>query len=200
MRTIILIKLLLITSFCFAQIPVTDAATNANIGVLNSQVGISNTNLAELIAIQTAAKGEAVETTLNTTETVTQAKKIYDLYEKINSAISDAKVVIEIYEEAEELINKTYRLAKIFQSTKKLNKKTKNQFINQASDIMNGIQPIMNLVNKLLTKDVLKAKDGSRLQLLLKARDEIKEENQKIDVLEHNTVYLFKLVEKRVKD
>src|SRR5699024_2765731 len=97
-------SLLLCSAMAFGQIPVTDAAANANLALIQANISTGNMTLSELLAIQSAAKGEAVQTTTNTMNTLKETQKMREMFEKINSAVSSSKLVDNIWDKSKAII------------------------------------------------------------------------------------------------
>ena len=91
MRNLVFVSMVLAGLAGHAQIPVTDAAAGASLTAINAQITTGNMTLQELVSIQTAAKGEAVNTQTNTLNTLKQAEKMYEIYTKINNAITTVR-------------------------------------------------------------------------------------------------------------
>lgn len=197
MRTLLILISLLLYNLAWAQIPVTDAATNANIAIVNSNLGVltsnlatTNTTLAEILSIQTTAKGEAAQTTTNTMNTLDEAKKMREIIEQVNSAVSNAMIVKEIWDNAEKLTTTTFNMQRVLNHASKKYKWDRRNTINQATDILQKMQPVLELVNKVLSSGVLKADDTQRLQMLMELNKQIKALVREQEVLAYHAIEL----------
>lgn len=197
MRTLLILISLLLYNLAWAQIPVTDAATNANLAIVNSNLGVltsnlatTNTTLAEILSIQTTAKGEAAQTTTNTMNTLDEAKKMREIIEQVNSEVSNAMIVKEIWDNAEKLTTTTFNMQRVLNHASKKYKWDRRNTINQATDIMQKMQPVLELVNKVLSYGVLKADDTQRLQMLMELNKQMKALVREQEVLAYHAIEL----------
>ena len=179
MKNLVLLSMLLIGFQGLAQIPVTDAAAGAQLSALNAQITSGNMTLSELVAIQTSAKGEAVNTQTNTLNTLKQAEKMYGLLTKINDAISTAKLVEEIWDTSKNLIQLTFDVQRIVNGSN-LDNDVKRDVINTGIDLLNRAEALLDIVNKVLGSGILKGDDMQRLDMLMEIKRDL--DQQYIDL------------------
>ncbi|NKI28208.1 hypothetical protein HCG49_16770 [Arenibacter sp. 6A1] len=199
MKKLLLLKLLSLSALGLAQIPVTDAVANANLIELNAQMALGNTTLGEILAIQTTAKAEAVETTGNTYNTLREAEKMREMLEKVSSAVSNAKLVDEIWNTSKSLIELTFNIQRTVDRSS-LKPETKRSFINSATDMLNKAEPLLELTNKILTPGILKANDLERLSFLMKIKQDLDQQLEDMQVYSYHTITINGLSLKEISD
>lgn len=178
-------SLLLCSAMAFGQIPVTDAAANANLVLVQANISTGNMTLSELLAIQSAAKGEAVQTTTNTMNTLKETQKMREMFEKINSAVSSSKLVDNIWDKSKAIIQLTFDIQRALHKTDKIGGENKKSFINMSTDMMNETQPILEIANQVLSSGILNANDMERINVLMDI------DNQLDEILENLQAFNF---------
>jgi|TARA_B100000949_G_scaffold44246_1_gene37943 hypothetical protein len=170
-----------------AQIPVTDAAAGASLTAINAQITTGNMTLQELVSIQTAAKGEAVNTQTNTLNTLKQAEKMYEIYTKINNAITTAKLVDEIWDTSKNMIQLTFDVHRIVNSSN-LDGDVKRTLINTGTDLLNRAEALLEIVNKILESGTLKGDDMDRINALMDIKEQLDKQYTDLQAYSFNCI------------
>lgn len=187
MKKLALLSLLLVSLSSFAQIPVTDAAAGGALSFVNTQLTTGNMTLAELLAIQTASKAEAVQTTSNTLNTLKEAEKMYEIVEKVNSAVKSAKVVYEIYEVSKDMIQLTFDVQRVVNSSK-LDGDLKKTIINTGTDLLNRAEAMIEIVNSVIGSGIMKGDDMQRMEILLGIKEKLDKQYTDLQAYGFNSI------------
>jgi len=187
MKKLALLSLLLVSLSSFAQIPVTDAAAGGALSFVNAQLTTGNMTLAELLAIQTASKAEAVQTTSNTLNTLKEAEKMYEIVEKVNSAVKSAKVVYEIYEVSKDMIQLTFDVQRVVNSSK-LDGDLKKTIINTGTDLLNRAEAMIEIVNSVIGSGIMKGDDMQRMEILLGIKEKLDKQYTDLQAYGFNSI------------
>ena len=187
MKNLALLSLLLVSLNSFAQIPVTDAAAGASLSFVNAQITTGNMTLAELLAIQTASKAEAVQTTSNTLNTLREAEKMYEIVDKVNSAVKSAKVVYEIYEVSKDMIQLTFDIQRVVNSSK-LDGDLKKTIINTGTDLLNRAEAMIEIVNSVIGSGIMKGDDMQRMEILMDIKEKLDKQYTELQAYGFNSI------------
>ena len=179
MKNLFLFSAILISFISSAQIPVTDVAANANLTLVNKNLATANVTLSKLMAIQSAAKGEAVQTASNTLKTLKESEKFMQALEKVSDAVSGLDILLQIKDNKNELSALMAGFQKAL-SNSNMESNNKALYISNSAKIFNDIKPMIQILNKILTSGVLKANDVDRLKIIMEIDRQIKEQLKKM--------------------
>lgn len=161
---------LLFSNLIIAQIPVTDAATGAQLTALNTQSTISNQNLAQ----QLSTAGSQL-TQLQ--QTYKQIKEISDKVEEVNSAIESYKKVEELIAMQKEGLE---NLNDYIKNTEALKGKVDEK---KVEAIIGKFSKILIDVNKVIQNGIFNMNDKERVDYMDKRKLEVTNELLKTRML-----------------
>lgn len=169
MKRIVFISLMSV-NFFYAQIPVTDASSGAQLTALNTKATISNQNLAQ----QLSTAGSQLTQLQRTYE---QIQKAAEKIEKVNNAIDSAKKVEELISMQKEALD---NLEDYIESVQKMKGKVDEK---KVTGIITNLTNILTDLSKVITNGIFNMTDKERIDYMDKRKSEVTTELLKTRML-----------------
>lgn len=184
-KTALSILFTIVTTFVFAQIPVTDAAANTTLGLINTMLTqLNTTTTKEESSVYTHLK-EAYTQTEEMKEGNNKLNEITETYKKVRSTIKEVKLVRKNLEYYFGSLQAYANIINNLSKSENVSQKRLEQFDNKMSDMLDSMKDFRNLTTDLIKDDYFEMDDGQRLQLLIDSSEKLKENYEKFSKLDN---------------
>jgi len=181
MKKIMKIIVLFYVSTTFGQIPVTDAAANLELTALNATIGSLLSTSSSNKASNAKTLKESLSQGKKMQKGLDKAQKVQEALKKVKSAIKDfqgvKKAVMLMYKTVQDTYFIIYQMNNMeFKSGRKLFDTNDINEVNDDIDlILDKMNDIIDVIQKLMKDDLLKMDDGKRLELILKLNNQLED-------------------------
>lgn len=165
MKKIILLVSFGIFSYSYSQIPVTDAAANANLVYLNTQIATLNSSLATLNSTATSSKVEEVNTQKNTLDQLGITKDQEKLLWKVPSYLKTGMEIKNIIKKENQVIQAISQISSSLNSNS-VSGEMRSNIMSQAYALLNSTGQIVDTAISLLSDDSYRMEGGERRNYL----------------------------------
>lgn len=165
MKKINLLAALFMSFLGFAQLPVTDVATNANLGILNSQIATLNTALATLNATSTSTKLETVNNTKNTLESLGLSKEQEKLLWKIPQYLKTGSEIKGILKKEQNVISEIQKLNTVMNNSN-IPSSVRSDTMIKVRSLLNSTRTLVDTALNILTDNSYRMETNARRQYL----------------------------------
>lgn len=165
MKKIILLLVILINGFAYCQIPVTDAAANANLVYLNTQIATLNSNLATLNSTASSQKVEAVNTQKNTLDQLGLSKDQENLLFKVPGYLKQGMEIKNILKKESQVIQSISQINSSLNNTG-ISGEERSNIMSQAYTLLQSTGQIVDMAVNILSDNSYRMETGERRNYL----------------------------------
>lgn len=165
MKKINLLITVFISIISYAQIPVTDVATNTNLGVLNSQIATLNSALATLNTTSSSTKIESVNNAKNTMQSLGLSKDQENLLWKIPQYLKTGAEIKGILKKEQNVISEIQKLNTTLNNAN-IPSSVRADTMSKVRSLLNSTGTLVDAALNILTDNSYRMEANARRQYL----------------------------------
>ncbi|PWN59976.1 hypothetical protein [Chryseobacterium oncorhynchi] len=165
MKKIFFLFSVLLINYCYSQIPVTDAAANANLVYLNTQIATLNSNLATLNSTASSQKVEAVNTQKNTLDQLGLSKDQESLLWKVPGYLKQGMEIKNILKKENQVIQSISQINSSLNSSG-ISGEERSNIMSQAYSLLQSTGQIVDMAVSLMSDNSYRMDNNERRNYL----------------------------------